>query len=331
MVTPRTCLNNPLLGEHPAAVTDLWAPRASSPTAPHSQGCQPRLDFEPYVPCSCLGAFTQAVPSAETPFRPASPSQPLPQEAAPRQAGLGPLSGASERRGAGRASLPRGRPRAARRVLGERSGLSLGRTRPPTASLPVVLQPEDIKYASQKQVYRDIGEEMLQHAFEGYNVCIFAYGQTGAGKSYTMMGKQEKDQQGIIPQARGLGREAGGGQHGQGCRSPAGKGRAGRPRGAASERRGPGGGGHCEAGGQGRRGGVGRTCSEEAGAPGPAVGGAEGQSPGRAPRVTSVRQGSRESHCHADPSPGSCGGWRRTGRDARDKGWPLVNCRLRHG
>uniref|UniRef100_A0A6Q8PH56 plus-end-directed kinesin ATPase n=1 Tax=Homo sapiens TaxID=9606 RepID=A0A6Q8PH56_HUMAN len=61
-------------------------------------------------------------------------------------------------------------------------------------------KPEDINYASQKQVYRDIGEEMLQHAFEGYNVCIFAYGQTGAGKSYTMMGKQEKDQQGIIPQ-----------------------------------------------------------------------------------------------------------------------------------
>ncbi|XP_058429430.1 kinesin-like protein KIF1A isoform X17 [Marmota monax] len=60
--------------------------------------------------------------------------------------------------------------------------------------------PEDINYASQKQVYRDIGEEMLQHAFEGYNVCIFAYGQTGAGKSYTMMGKQEKGQQGIIPQ-----------------------------------------------------------------------------------------------------------------------------------
>ncbi|XP_067315695.1 kinesin-like protein KIF1A isoform X15 [Pseudorasbora parva] len=59
--------------------------------------------------------------------------------------------------------------------------------------------PEDINYASQQQVYRDIGEEMLLHAFEGYNVCIFAYGQTGAGKSYTMMGRQEKDQQGIIP------------------------------------------------------------------------------------------------------------------------------------
>ncbi|KAM9469259.1 kinesin-like protein KIF1A isoform 6-T6 [Clarias gariepinus] len=59
--------------------------------------------------------------------------------------------------------------------------------------------PEDVNFACQKQVYKDIGEEMLLHAFEGYNVCIFAYGQTGAGKSYTMMGKQEKDQQGIIP------------------------------------------------------------------------------------------------------------------------------------
>ncbi|KTF75605.1 hypothetical protein cypCar_00050002, partial [Cyprinus carpio] len=59
---------------------------------------------------------------------------------------------------------------------------------------------DDPAFASQRQVYLDIGEEMLLHAFEGYNVCIFAYGQTGAGKSYTMMGKQEPGQQGIIPQ-----------------------------------------------------------------------------------------------------------------------------------
>ncbi|XP_050723713.1 kinesin-like protein unc-104 isoform X8 [Eriocheir sinensis] len=57
----------------------------------------------------------------------------------------------------------------------------------------------DPTFASQQDVFRDIGEEMLQHAFDGYNVCIFAYGQTGAGKSYTMMGKQEEGQEGIIP------------------------------------------------------------------------------------------------------------------------------------
>ncbi|XP_008165467.2 kinesin-like protein KIF1B isoform X3 [Chrysemys picta bellii] len=60
--------------------------------------------------------------------------------------------------------------------------------------------PEDPCFASQNRVYNDIGKEMLLHAFEGYNVCIFAYGQTGAGKSYTMMGKQEESQGGIIPQ-----------------------------------------------------------------------------------------------------------------------------------
>lgn len=62
------------------------------------------------------------------------------------------------------------------------------------------MDPNDENYSSQLMVYKDIGEEMLIHAFEGYNVCIFAYGQTGAGKSYTMMGKQEDGQEGIIPQ-----------------------------------------------------------------------------------------------------------------------------------
>ncbi|KAI4457166.1 kinesin-related [Holotrichia oblita] len=59
---------------------------------------------------------------------------------------------------------------------------------------------DDPLFSSQLIVYKDIGEEMLQHSFDGYNVCIFAYGQTGAGKSYTMMGKQEDGQEGIIPQ-----------------------------------------------------------------------------------------------------------------------------------
>ena len=38
----------------------------------------------------------------------------------------------------------------------------------------------DENFASQEQVYNDIGREMMSHAFEGYNVCIFAYGQVRA-------------------------------------------------------------------------------------------------------------------------------------------------------
>ena len=39
------------------------------------------------------------------------------------------------------------------------------------------------------QVFEDLGTDVIQSAFEGYNACIFAYGQTGAGKSYSMMGQ----------------------------------------------------------------------------------------------------------------------------------------------
>uniref|UniRef100_A0AC35TYZ4 Kinesin-like protein unc-104 n=1 Tax=Rhabditophanes sp. KR3021 TaxID=114890 RepID=A0AC35TYZ4_9BILA len=59
---------------------------------------------------------------------------------------------------------------------------------------------EDNHFASQQQVYEELGVEMLDHAFQGYNVCIFAYGQTGAGKSYTMMGKaNDEEEMGLIP------------------------------------------------------------------------------------------------------------------------------------
>ncbi|CAG8485825.1 15941_t:CDS:10, partial [Acaulospora colombiana] len=51
----------------------------------------------------------------------------------------------------------------------------------------------DPHYATQAHLYQDLGEELLNHAFEGYNT----YGQTGAGKSYSMMGYGED--KGIIP------------------------------------------------------------------------------------------------------------------------------------
>ncbi|CAO3594878.1 unnamed protein product [Absidia cylindrospora] len=38
----------------------------------------------------------------------------------------------------------------------------------------------DSSYADQQTVYNDLGEDLLNHAFDGYNCCIFAYGQTGS-------------------------------------------------------------------------------------------------------------------------------------------------------
>lgn len=136
------------------------------------------------------------------------------------------------------------RPPAAGRVLSEPAGRALGAPAP-YSCVPPVFQPEDINYASQKQVYRDIGEEMLQHAFEGYNVCIFAYGQTGAGKSYTMMGKQEKDQQGIIPQARETGAGCCGTLEGQ-TEGPSREPRESSPRGKGARKEGKRGGWRAE-------------------------------------------------------------------------------------
>ncbi|TPX31997.1 hypothetical protein SmJEL517_g04804 [Synchytrium microbalum] len=43
-------------------------------------------------------------------------------------------------------------------------------------------------YASQQHVYDVVGKELVDHVLQGYNVCVLAYGQTGAGKTYTMMG-----------------------------------------------------------------------------------------------------------------------------------------------
>ncbi|XP_047220636.1 kinesin-like protein KIF16B isoform X3 [Girardinichthys multiradiatus] len=43
-------------------------------------------------------------------------------------------------------------------------------------------------FVSQEKVFRDLGCDVLKAAFEGYNACVFAYGQTSSGKSYTMMG-----------------------------------------------------------------------------------------------------------------------------------------------
>lgn len=53
------------------------------------------------------------------------------------------------------------------------------------------------QYATQRMVYDDLGAGVLKNAYEGFNSTLFAYGQTGAGKSYSMVGYSVN--KGIIP------------------------------------------------------------------------------------------------------------------------------------
>lgn len=52
-------------------------------------------------------------------------------------------------------------------------------------------------YADQQRVIDEFGNDVLHNALRGYNSCLFAYGQTGAGKSYSMVGGGAN--RGIIP------------------------------------------------------------------------------------------------------------------------------------
>lgn len=49
-------------------------------------------------------------------------------------------------------------------------------------------------------MFNEIALPVIQNAFEGYNGTIFAYGQSGSGKTYTMTGGLDNyDDRGIIP------------------------------------------------------------------------------------------------------------------------------------
>eukprot|EP01061_Rhynchopus_euleeides_P009690 TRINITY_DN188_c0_g1_i1.p1 TRINITY_DN188_c0_g1~~TRINITY_DN188_c0_g1_i1.p1 ORF type:complete len:942 (+),score=498.09 TRINITY_DN188_c0_g1_i1:264-3089(+) len=60
----------------------------------------------------------------------------------------------------------------------------------------------------QQEVFEKTGLLAVQHAFDGFHSCIFAYGQTGAGKTFSMLGgldstggmdMKEKENRGICP------------------------------------------------------------------------------------------------------------------------------------
>ena len=54
----------------------------------------------------------------------------------------------------------------------------------------------------QECVYNIIGKPLLDHSLDGYNSCLFAYGATGSGKTYSMTGDEKvfrPQDEGIIP------------------------------------------------------------------------------------------------------------------------------------
>eukprot|EP01006_Ploeotia_vitrea_P028014 TRINITY_DN60773_c0_g4_i1.p1 TRINITY_DN60773_c0_g4~~TRINITY_DN60773_c0_g4_i1.p1 ORF type:complete len:538 (-),score=323.69 TRINITY_DN60773_c0_g4_i1:49-1584(-) len=57
--------------------------------------------------------------------------------------------------------------------------------------------------ASQADVYVRVGQETLGALFAGYNSCVLVYGNTGAGKTYTMFGDESQDHlgdnRGLVP------------------------------------------------------------------------------------------------------------------------------------
>ena len=56
--------------------------------------------------------------------------------------------------------------------------------------------------ATNEQLYLDIAFQLVESVTEGYNGTVFAYGQTGGGKTFTMQGVGDPAaQRGIIPRA----------------------------------------------------------------------------------------------------------------------------------
>lgn len=59
--------------------------------------------------------------------------------------------------------------------------------------------------AAQEDVFESVGMPVIKNVLKGYNGTIFAYGQTGTGKTYTILGKSvsdpEMEERGLIPRA----------------------------------------------------------------------------------------------------------------------------------
>lgn len=50
---------------------------------------------------------------------------------------------------------------------------------------------------NQEKLYNNIGKQVINNTYQGYNSCVFAYGLTGSGKTFSMMGDHQNP--GLIP------------------------------------------------------------------------------------------------------------------------------------
>lgn len=56
--------------------------------------------------------------------------------------------------------------------------------------------------SQQRDIYDEVAFPLVESVFLGYNATIFAYGQTGCGKTYTMIGDFDNvNERGITPNA----------------------------------------------------------------------------------------------------------------------------------
>ena len=55
--------------------------------------------------------------------------------------------------------------------------------------------------STQDEAYRAVGEPILLRVLEGYNGCVFAYGQTASGKTFTMEGAASTNADASAPSA----------------------------------------------------------------------------------------------------------------------------------
>lgn len=63
-------------------------------------------------------------------------------------------------------------------------------------------------YADQQTLMDELGMELLGNALGGFNDCLFAYGQTGAGKTWSVIGgKDMETEAGLLPKMVGGSRQ----------------------------------------------------------------------------------------------------------------------------